>query len=363
MRRTARSLALSLAVLVATAACSSDGLDDAVAPSDPTRDEPGDAAPDEPTPDEVPAGARASDGCGIEPPSPGRTEETIRSGDDDRKYLRYIPADIDADEPAPVVVDLTAYSPASMQEAFSGFTTERPDGSVLADDERIVVITPEPTNGAGALLTWNYVGTPGWSDDQRFVADLLETVEAEVCVDRDRIFLTGFAVGGVFASITACEQADRFAALATVAGLFSPEGCDPSTPLPVLALHGTGDRFIPYEGGIGNGPADLPLSPETIEGLTFMATRDGALASSQAWASHGGCDPTPASEPLAEGVSVARWAGCAPGVEVELITIEGGEHTWPGSTGMDGYTEILGPVSDQIDATERIWAFFESQTA
>jgi polyhydroxybutyrate depolymerase len=260
-----------------------------------------------------------------------------------------------------MILDLTAYSPASLQEAFSGFTTEAADGTVKADEEGIVVVTPEPTNGAGALLTWNYVGTEGWSDDQRFVTDLLDEVEATVCIDRSRVFLTGFAVGGVFASITACEQADRFAGLATVAGLFAPEGCEPTKPLPVVSFHGTGDRFIPFDGGIGSGPAGLGLSSETVEGLTFMATRPGALASSEAWARHDGCDPGPATDDAGDGVTRRTWTGCEDDVAVELYAIDGGEHTWPGSTGMDGYAELLGPVSDQIDATDVIWDFFEAR--
>lgn len=361
MPRSALTLALTLAVIASAAGCSSDGATEGSAPSAPSATEAdGTATEDGDTTTET---SSASEGCRVEQPAPGRTEEIVRSGEDERSYVRYLPTGIDAEEPAPLIVDLTAYSPASMQEAFSGFTTAAPDGRVLADEEGVVVVAPEPTNGAGALLTWNYVDTPGWSDDQRFVSDLLDAVEADACIDRDRIFLTGFAVGGVFASITACEHTERFAALATVAGLQSPAGCDPSKPLPVLAFHGTSDRFIPYDGGIGDGPADLPLSPETIEGLTFMATRAGALASSAAWAEHDGCDPQPTTEPVAEGVTLQRWSGCDDGVEVALHTIEGGEHTWPGSTGMDGYTEILGPVSDQLDATELIWAFFESQTA
>jgi polyhydroxybutyrate depolymerase len=353
MRRPSRSvLLIAVTVVALAAACSSGGSDTTTAA--PTTEAQAQGAGD---------ASAASEGCGAEQPAPGRSEETVESGSEDRSYVRYLPDGISADEPAPLVLDLTAYSPASMQEAFSGFTTEAADGTVTADEEGIVVITPEPTNGAGALLTWNYVGTDGWTDDQQFVTDLLDQVEATVCVDTSRVFLTGFAVGGVFASIVACEQADRFAGLATVAGLYSPEGCDPAEPLPVISFHGTGDRFIPFDGSIGSGPADLGLSPETVEGLTFMAARPGALASSEAWAAHDGCDPEPAASPAAGGVTRQVWSGCEDDVAVELYVIDGGEHTWPGSTGMGPYTGLLGPVSDQVDATALIWDFFAEQTS
>ncbi len=287
----------------------------------------------------------------------------MTSGTDERTYLRYIPAGLDRETPAPLILDLTAYSPASIEEGFSGFTTKAADGTVTADEEGIVVITPEPTNGAGALLTWNYVGTEGWTDDQTFMSDLLDQVEASSCIDTSRVFIAGFAVGGVFGSIVACTDADRFAALATVSGLYDPEDCDPSKPLPVISFHGTGDRFVPFDGGIGSGPSGLGLSPETIEGLTFMASRDGALASSAGWAAHNGCDPEPVQSPAADGVTLHEWAGCDDGAAVDLYEIEGGEHTWPGSTGMDAYTDLLGPVSDKVMATDLIWDFFVAQTS
>ena len=305
----------------------------------------------------------SSKGCGANQPKPGRTEESITSGTAQRTYLRYVPAGIDRDVPAPLVLDLTAYSPASLEEGFSGFTTKGADGTVKADEEGIVVITPEPTNGAGALLTWNYVDTKGWTDDQAFMSDLLDEVETNVCIDTSRVFIAGFAVGGVFASITACGQTDRFAAMATVSGLYSPDNCHPSKPLPVISFHGTGDRFVPFNGGVGTGASGLGLSAETIRGLTFMAARKGALPSSKAWAGHNGCDPEPKESPVVEGVTLQTWARCDDDVAVNLFVIDGGEHTWPGSTGMAAYTSLLGPVSGQVQATDLIWDFFVTQTA
>ena len=305
----------------------------------------------------------SSTGCGADQPESGSSEESVTSGTAKRTYARYVPAGISSDVPAPLVLDLTAYSPASLEEGFSGFTTKDAEGTVKADKEGIVVITPEPTNGAGALLTWNYVGTKGWTDDQAFMSDLLDEVEANVCIDTSRVFIAGFAVGGVFASITACGQTDRFAAMATVSGLYSPEDCHPSKPLPVISFHGTGDRFVPFNGGVGAGASGLGLRAETIRGLTFMAARQGALPSSKAWAAHDGCDPEPKGSPVVKGVTLQAWGGCRDGVAVNLYVIDGGEHTWPGSTGMAAYTSLLGPVSGQVQATDLIWDFFIAQTS
>lgn len=306
--------------------------------------------------------AGSTAGCTADPVPAGRSVVELTSGDRTRSYIRYVPEGLDADQPAPMVIDFPAYSPASLQERFSGLTLPDANGDVLADEMGAVVVTPEPVNGAGALLTWNYVGTEGWTDDQAFTTDVLDDVQGTVCIDEDRVLATGFAVGAVFASIYTCDHADRVTVLATVAGLYSPEDCDPSRAVPVISIHGTGDRFVPYDGSVGSGPAGLGLTPETIAGLVFMTERPGAEASSAAWADHDGCATEPDVSAVNDQVTRQQWTGCAEGSDVELITIDGGEHTWPGSVGMDAYVDLLGPVSDAVDANDLIWTFFDAHS-
>lgn len=304
-------------------------------------------------------------GDGVECPSPaasvptGRSEATVSSGGRDRAYLRYVPEGVAADEPAPLIVDLTAYSPAALQESFSGFTVADDGGSVKADEVGAVVVTPEPVNGVG-LLTWNLGDTPGWTDDQRFIADLLDAVAADLCIDPDRVLVTGFAIGAVMASTLACEQPERIAAIAAVAGLWDPPACDPAAQVPVLSFHGTGDEFLPFEGGVGGGAGGLGLSPETTAGLVEMASRPGAVESAQAWADRNGCPAPPTTTSSGPGVELLEWDDCD--ADVALHVIEGGTHTWPGSDGMAVVEDLLGIPSDAIDATDVIWAFFLAQT-
>lgn len=356
-RRPVISIALCWLLAVGAMACTSDKTTTPPSTKASEGSELGQVGPST-TPPAAPSAS--SSGCRAEALEPGRTEVTVRSGGRDRTYVRYVPEGLAARQPAPLIVDFPAYSPASLEESFSGFTKPDKAGRVKADGVGAVVVTPEPVNGAGALLTWNYVGTTGWTDDQLFVTDLLDHVEDTACIDPDRVLATGFAVGAVFASITACEQAERFAALATVSGLYSPAGCNPTKALPVLSFHGTGDRFIPFDGSVGSGAAGLGLSPETTSGLIFMASRKGARASSAAWADHDGCRMNAEDEPVADGVTREIWSGCDSASTVELYVIDGGEHTWPGSNGMVALEGLLGPVSDDIVATDVIWDFFDA---
>ena len=265
--------------------------------------------------------------------------------------------------PAPVIVDLAPYSPSTREDTFSGFTEPDAQGRVKADTVGAIVITPEPVNGTGVLRTWNFKAIPWWTDDQRFVTGLLDELQASACTDVTKVLLMGFAVGGVFGSILACDHTQRFAALVTVSGLYSPAGCRLTKPLPVLSFHGTVDRFLPFGGGVGPGAGNLGLSNETAGGMLFVAGRPGAVASAQAWADHDRCDTVPVSIEIAVGVTRNTWGGCAPGGAVELYVLAGGGHTWPGSAGMVGYESLLGPVSHAVVANDVIWDFFTRATS
>ena len=61
----------------------------------------------------------------------------------------------------------------------------------------------------------------------------------------------------------------------------------------------------------------------------------------------------PVSE-LSGAVRRTRYA-CSGGSEVELVTIEGGGHSWPGG---DRLARFLDPPSPALDATAEIWRFF-----
>lgn len=324
-----------------------------------------------PAPSSASSGPPASDptpGCAADAPSaapPGRTEITLTSGGADRRYVLYHPGGLDPDQPAPLVLDFPAYSPAATEEAFSGFTQTADDESMSkADEVGAVVVTPEPIGGEGALRAWNLTGdAPGFPDDMGFVRDLLADVGERTCVDRGRTLAMGFAVGGVMAARVACEPDLGIAVLVSVAGPYRPPECQRTAPLPVLAFHGTEDPLLPLTGGVGPNVPKLNLSAVTTAGLAGIVPHlVGAQASAEAWAERGGCDPRPRRSEVAPGVTRERWTGCDDGAASELYVTEGAGHTWPGSRGMDGLVGLLGPTTDAIVANDIIWDFFGDHT-
>jgi polyhydroxybutyrate depolymerase len=115
----------------------------------------------------------------------------------------------------------------------------------------------------------------------------------------------------------------------------------------VLAFQGTADPLIPYAGG----------GVARRRGRVLSATRSIAF-----WAAVSGCTAAPVTtlEPdraPGDGTRVHRTAygGCPDGRSVELYTIEGGGHTWPGGPAAG---RRVGRVSRELDATALIWQFF-----
>ena len=221
--------------------------------------------------------------------------------------------------------------------------------SVLGAAERFVAVYPQGSGGvAGKLKTWNGGTCCGWAmshhvDETAFVAALLDDLASAVPVDAKRVYATGISNGGMMAYLVACTLAGRVAAIAPVAGemTMSANECRPARPVAVLAIHGTADRNLPFDGGPG------------ARALAIHDVRSVAAAI-DFWRRNNRCADAPATEHSGV-VARTRYSGCSDGSEVELIAIDGGGHSWPGGERM---ARFLDPPSTAIDASAEIWRFF-----
>jgi len=205
--------------------------------------------------------------------------------------------------------------------------------SDAADANGFVVAYPQ---GIGEGPTWDLEG----DTDIAFVGALIDDLVASQCVDSTRVFATGFSMGGGMTNVLACRLADRFAAVAPVAanhGETWGEPCAPSQPVPVVAFHGTLDTFLPYEGG------ESPFPDRPVTGVEeWMAE----------WAAADGCAAGPTVTSVSAEVDSLVWQDCA--APVALYRVLGGGHTWPGGVNDPSF----GVTTDDISATELMWAFF-----
>ncbi|GAA1858369.1 alpha/beta hydrolase family esterase [Brevibacterium marinum] len=277
---------------------------------------------------------RLSRGCGVEQKS-GNDQGTITSAGDERTYRINIPRDYDATVPTPLIL---------------GFHGRGSDGAEFQNytglpDLPAITIFPDGVRTDGKR-SWQGAPYAGGADDVRFVADLLDSVEDEFCIDLDRVYATGKSNGGGMVSVLACQLRDRFSAFATVAGAYYPQsfaGCDYSEPTPMLAIHGTGDSTMHYEGG-------------ERQGETYPSVHEWL----QPWAETADCGEPKDRKVGRKGEKVVRttWQDCRDGADVELYTVAEGGHVWPGETMYSGG----GYVTEDFSATETLWDFFSDHS-
>lgn len=277
--------------------------------------------------------APAASGCG-RPTTPGLSLASIDSAGGKRTYRLYVPAGYEPGRPAPLVLNFHGFgSNAVEQEAYTRMQAQ-------ADEAGFVTVAAD---GTGAPQQRWYIygqGEPGYVDDFAFVDDLLDHLQATLCIDEARIYSTGMSNGAGLSSQLGCRLNDRLAAIAPVAG--SPHSatlCKGKAPMPAIIFHGTEDASVPFAGGAG--------------GRLGLAVR-GARENARDWAAHNGCASAPTVERVASDVLRESFDGCRGGADVVLYVVEGGGHTWPGAPNVPR----LGPVTGSIDATELIWQFF-----
>ncbi|MDO8803380.1 MAG: PHB depolymerase family esterase [Elusimicrobiota bacterium] len=194
-------------------------------------------------------------------------------------------------------------------------------------------------------------------DDVAFITAMLDAIAGTYPVDAGRVYAAGISNGAMMSYTLACRAAERFAAIAPVAGAM-PENlapaCSPSRPVPALIISGTEDRLVHWEGGYVTGPFGRKKLGRTIP---VEKSRDFWLEKNSCDAARKEISKTD-SDP-GDGMAVERevYSACAGGSAVEFIKIAGGGHTWPG--GLQYLPErIIGKTSREINATAEIWNFF-----
>lgn len=243
-----------------------------------------------------PAGARP--GCA--PPAAG--DHRLAAIDGRLPVVLHVPPHARADQPLVLALPGAGQTAEDFAE-YTGY-------SVLADREGFAVAYPTAT---GERPFWNMSGAvPGKPDDLAYLRRVIPAVVRAACADGARVGVTGVSNGGGMSARLACDAADLIAAAAPVAGGYgSLPDCHPSRPVPVLEIHGTDDRVVPYA---GKGPR-----------------RSGAVSAFLAqWRRLDVCRGRAQRRAPQPSVAELRWTGCAAGTMVVHDRITDAEHGWPG---------------------------------
>jgi polyhydroxybutyrate depolymerase len=274
-----------------------------------------------------------------------------------RSYLVHPPQNYDPQKTYPLVIAL--HGGGGNAKSFNRSTRGRFND--LADEENFILVYPQ-----GFKKSWNdnnIRDTIGKArklniDDVGFIKKMIEKLETDFSVDSENIFACGISNGGLMSLTLAAELPEKIKTIGMVASNFSRAQVDEMQsvqPFSMIMIHGTDDPIFPYEEGVIKvfkqrrgevigvvKSVDFMLdlngnfTPGIIRPLPNVSQRDGCTATHIVY-------PNPTN----------------PNLKVEVISVIGGGHTWPGGTQYLS-KRLIGRTSRDFNACDTLWDFFES---
>jgi MYXO-CTERM domain-containing protein len=207
----------------------------------------------------------------------------------------------------------------------------------IADREKFIVVYPE----ADQELRWDLGGT----HDIDFMLAIIDEMAARHGIDRNRVYASGFSMGGMFSYTLACKLPDKIAAIAPGNGypLRGESGCATTRSVPIFHMHGTADDFVKY-----SGIHDFLSSKVAAYGCPTTAART---------------EPYPPDNPASQSFK-ELWGPCTNSAgqtsEIVLISVTGMIHDWAtaGKPNANEDPAFTGKPFD-IDGSEEAWAFLK----
>ena len=179
----------------------------------------------------------------------------------------------------------------------------------VADTAKFLTVFPE-----GIDKSWDISG----DRDINFITALITAMVNKYQIDRNRVYLSGFSMGGMFTYHAMNKIADKIAAFAPISGypMWGTTANSNVRPIPIIHTHGTSDDVVDF-GGV-----------------------QGAL---NVWIRHNGCPTTPKVTQNYRGAShITRrvWGPGNEGVEVVLMEMAGKGHWISNDNGVKTGDEI-----------------------
>ncbi len=110
---------------------------------------------------------------------------------------------------------------------------------VIAEREKILIVTPSGINAQWVI----------WGDDDvNFVKAIIETMASRYDIDRNRVYASGWSMGGMMSYYLACHAPELIAAIGPSSGylLYGQSGCSTAHNVPIYHVHGIWDDFVKY---------------------------------------------------------------------------------------------------------------------
>ena len=168
----------------------------------------------------------------------------------------------------------------------------------VADTAGFVVVYPR---GGTGMSTWDISG----DKDTKWMTEIIDQMYTDYKIDKKRVYLSGFSMGGMFTYHSMSKIADKIAAFAPTSGTNVMGASKAQRPVPIIHPHGTSDDVLPYN---------------NVEGF-IKNYRDQFHCPSQA--------EEQKNYPNAEnsGATMYTWGPCDKGVYIKHLKLPGRGHS------------------------------------
>jgi len=234
--------------------------------------------------------------------------------------------------PVPLFIELHGFTNAATDP--TPWFGEETANQFIPEAQKRGIITVLPHGSYDPLLGhWFWNATDACCDleksnpnDIGYLMAVIQDVESKYNIDDKRIFAFGHSNGGFMVNRLACDQADKIAAVVSLAGETYTDQCKcaASAAIGYLQVQGDADMTVPYAGGHPENIVALPDAP-------------GAIETTQDWAKKNRCSATAdTSQPMIQLMTISSGpdtkklvydTGCEGNGETELWTIHLGPHS------------------------------------
>jgi len=158
--------------------------------------------------------------------------EDFKVGTSTRQMLVYAPSGIEPN--CPLMISMHG-----MNQDIN-YQKNQAKWELVAKENNFVVVYP-----AGIGNSWDISGTR----DTDFILAIIDEMSKRYGIDRERVYLSGFSMGGMFTYHAATKIADKIAAFAPVSGyLMGGPNTSSSRPIPIIHTHGIADDVVAFSG-------------------------------------------------------------------------------------------------------------------
>ena len=154
-----------------------------------------------------------------------------------REYILYVPANYDQNHAYKLIFGWHPWGGSAQQTQQMGYF-----GLQTPSMNQAILVAPEGQNFQDGGLGWGNAG----GEDVAFAHAMMDRFSAQLCVDTNRVFSTGFSFGAMFSFTFGCTAASGQRGIAPMAGNTQTSGgCENSTrSVAVMSFVGLNDSLL-----------------------------------------------------------------------------------------------------------------------